>query len=60
MIERQLKESVNKVLVPAYQAQTTLAHQELTREIHTEISNLKRDVINWQSEALRGQEVCHA
>ena len=57
VIERQMKDSVSKVLVPAYQAQTTLAHQEFTREMHAEMNNMKRDMINWQSEALRGQEV---
>lgn len=34
-------------------------HQELSREIHAEILNLKKEVITWQSEALRGQEVSY-
>jgi hypothetical protein len=32
-------------------------HQELSREIHAEMLNIKKEVIAWQSEALRGQEV---
>ena len=56
-IERHVKEAVSKTLLPAYQAQSSVMHQELSREIHAEISSLKKDVINWQSEALRGQEV---
>jgi len=31
-------------------------HQELSREIHAEMLNIKKEVIAWQSEALRGQE----
>lgn len=56
-IERHVKDAVQKTLLPAYQAQSSAMHQELSREIHSEISTLKKDVINWQSEALRGQEV---
>lgn len=32
-------------------------HQELSREIHSEILNVKKEIITWQSEALKGQEV---
>jgi hypothetical protein len=32
-------------------------HQELSHEIHAEMLNIKKEVIAWQSEALRGQEV---
>lgn len=57
VIEHHVKDTVAKTLIPAYQAQSSVLHQDLTREIRTEITNLKKDVINWQSEALRGQEV---
>ncbi|KAI5124340.1 hypothetical protein M0805_008947 [Coniferiporia weirii] len=56
VIERHVKEAIQKTLVPAYQAQSTAMHQDLAREIHTEIANMKKDVISWQSDALRGQE----
>jgi len=55
-IERNVKDSITKILLPAYQAQSSAMHQELSREIHTEITNLKKEVISWQTEALRGQE----
>ncbi|KAH9060084.1 hypothetical protein EDB87DRAFT_1562339 [Lactarius vividus] len=56
IIERHVKEAINKTLIPAYQAQSSAMHQELSREIHAEMLNLKKEVISWQSEALRGQE----
>lgn len=53
VVERQIKESLAKNMVP----QTAL-HQELSREVRSEILNLKKEVLTWQSDALRGQEVC--
>jgi hypothetical protein len=32
-------------------------HQELAREMQAEMLNIKKEVIAWQGEALRGQEV---
>lgn len=52
VVERQIKESLAKNMVP----QTAL-HQELSREVRSEILNLKKEVLTWQSDALRGQEV---
>ena len=57
LVERQVKETITKNLIPAYSQQSSSMHQELSREIHGEILNLKKEVITWQSEALRGQEV---
>jgi len=31
-------------------------HQDLSREIHSEILNLKKEVVTWQSDALKGTE----
>ncbi|KAH9966428.1 hypothetical protein BC827DRAFT_1175740 [Russula dissimulans] len=56
IIERHVKEAINKILIPAYTAQSSSMHQELSREIHTEMLNIKKEVIAWQSDALRGQE----
>ncbi|GBE82365.1 hypothetical protein SCP_0407490 [Sparassis crispa] len=56
IVERHVKDSITKTLIPAYTQQSSTMHQELSREIHTEILNLKKEVITWQSEALRGQE----
>ncbi len=57
IIERHVKEAINTTLIPAYTAQSSSMHQELSREIHAEMLNLKKEVIAWQSDALRGQEV---
>ncbi|KAI0256476.1 hypothetical protein BJV78DRAFT_1164626 [Lactifluus subvellereus] len=56
IIERHVKEAINKTLIPAYTAQSSSMHQELSREIHAEMLNIKKEVIAWQSDALRGQE----
>jgi hypothetical protein len=57
IIERHVKEAITKTLIPAYTAQSSAMHQELSREIHAEMLNIKKEVIAWQSDALRGQEV---
>ncbi|KAL4250457.1 Enhancer of mRNA-decapping protein 4 C-terminal domain-containing protein [Abortiporus biennis] len=56
LVERQVKETITKTLIPAYSQQSSAMHQELSREIHSEILNLKKEIITWQSDALRGQE----
>ncbi|KAI0747987.1 hypothetical protein C8Q80DRAFT_1102878 [Daedaleopsis nitida] len=50
-IERQVKESISKNLIPS-----SAMHQELSREIRSEILNLKKEVLAWQGDAIRGQE----
>ncbi|KAI0664945.1 hypothetical protein C8Q70DRAFT_940901 [Cubamyces menziesii] len=50
-IERQVKETISKNMVPS-----SAMHQELSREIRSEILSLKKEVLTWQNEALRGQE----
>ncbi|TBU32354.1 hypothetical protein BD311DRAFT_654740 [Dichomitus squalens] len=50
-IERQVKESISKNLIPS-----SAMHQELSREIRSEILNLKKEILSWQNETLRGQE----
>ena len=57
IVERQVKDTVTKTVLPAYTQQSTMIHQELSREIHTEIQNLKKEVMSWQNEALHKQEV---
>ena len=59
VIERQVKETVGKNLLQTYQQQSTIMHQELSREIHNEIMGLKQDVKSWQDAAFRSQEVSH-
>jgi len=56
-IEKHVKDVISNTLIPAYTQISSSMHQELSREIHSEILSLKKEVITWQSEALRGQEV---
>ncbi|KAI0064686.1 hypothetical protein BV25DRAFT_1799983 [Artomyces pyxidatus] len=56
VIERHVKDAISQTLIPAYTQQSSSMHQELSREMHTEMLNIKKEVIAWQSEALRGQE----
>ena len=58
IVEKHVKDAITKTLIPTYSQQSSQMHQELSREIHGEILNLKKEIITWQSEALRGQEVC--
>jgi hypothetical protein len=57
LIERHVKDAINTTLIPAYQQSNAAMHQELTREVHSEILSLKKEIITWQGEALKGSEV---
>lgn len=57
LIERNVRDSINQTLIPAYREMTTEMCDDLYREINEEILNLKKEVVTWQSEALKGQEV---
>ncbi|KAF7311567.1 hypothetical protein MKEN_01059300 [Mycena kentingensis (nom. inval.)] len=52
LIDRHVKESVSKTLIP----QTNAMHQELLREVRGEIHSIKAELVSWQSEAFRSQE----
>ncbi|EPT05944.1 hypothetical protein FOMPIDRAFT_1026825 [Fomitopsis schrenkii] len=56
VVERQVKEIVGKNFLQTYQQQSSVMHQELSREIHNEILGLKQDVKSWQDTAFRSQE----
>lgn len=57
LIERYVKDTVSKSFVPAYSQQTSAMHQDILREMRTEILNVKKDSMTWQTEAARSQEV---
>lgn len=57
-VERHVKETINKSLIPAYTQATGQMQQEMARDFHAEILNLRKEVVTWQSEALKGTEVC--
>ncbi|KAI6150997.1 hypothetical protein BKA82DRAFT_4465527 [Pisolithus tinctorius] len=53
LIEQYVKDSVSKSFLPAYSQQTSAMHQDI---LGTEILNVKKDSITWQTEAARSQE----
>jgi hypothetical protein len=57
ILERQVTDSINNTLIPAYSAETAAMHREISRELRSEVMNLKKEVTSWQSDALRGHEV---
>ncbi|KAI0079997.1 hypothetical protein K474DRAFT_440600 [Panus rudis PR-1116 ss-1] len=57
LVERQVKESITKTLIPTYNQQTAAMQQELSRDIHSEILNMKKELLSWQSETVRSQEL---
>ena len=59
LIERHVKEAISKTFIPIYSQQSSVMHQELLRELRTEIHNVKTELTTWQSEAFRSQEVSH-
>jgi len=58
LIERHVKDSITKTLIPAYTQASSVMQQELAREMQLEMSNIKKEVVSWQSETLKGTEVC--
>ncbi|KAH7918211.1 hypothetical protein BV22DRAFT_1200056 [Leucogyrophana mollusca] len=56
LIERYVKDSVSKTFIPAYSQQTSAMHQDILREMRTEILSVKKDSMTWQTEAARSQE----
>ncbi|KAJ4488438.1 hypothetical protein J3R30DRAFT_3792845 [Lentinula aciculospora] len=56
MIERHVKEAVNKTLIPVYSQQSTAMHQELLRELRNELHSFKSEMTSWQNEMIRSQE----
>ena len=47
IVERYVKETISKTLIPAYQAQSTAMHQDLQREIRSEVIRLKKEILTW-------------
>ncbi|KAJ7771739.1 hypothetical protein B0H16DRAFT_1660701 [Mycena metata] len=56
LIDRHVKDTVNKSLMPAFSQQSTAMHQDLLREVRTEIHSVKSELTAWQGEAFRSQE----
>ncbi|KAF7338662.1 hypothetical protein MVEN_02092700 [Mycena venus] len=56
LIDRHVKDTVNKSLLPAFSQQSSAMHQELLREVRSEIHSVKSELTAWQGEAFRSQE----
>ena len=56
LIERNIKDIINKTFLPVLTQQTSM-HQELLREIRTEVQHVKTELFALQTDAFRGQEV---
>ncbi|KAJ7632208.1 hypothetical protein FB45DRAFT_911811 [Roridomyces roridus] len=56
VIDRHLKDTVAKALLPAVSQQSSTMHQELLRELRGEIHSVKAELSGWQGEAFRSQE----
>jgi hypothetical protein len=53
VIERYVKDTFTKTLVQ----QSTALHQELLTEVRSDMHKMKNDLMGWQSETLRNQDV---
>ncbi|KAJ7756874.1 hypothetical protein DFH07DRAFT_919930 [Mycena maculata] len=56
LIDRHVKDTVTKSLLPAFSQQSSAMHQDLLREVRTEIHSVKTELTAWQGEAFRSQE----
>ncbi|CAK5279371.1 unnamed protein product [Mycena citricolor] len=56
MIDRHIKDAVNKSLIPAFSQQSAAMHQDLLREVRTEIHSVRTELTSWQGDAFRNQE----
>ncbi|KAJ6547097.1 hypothetical protein B0H19DRAFT_1163992 [Mycena capillaripes] len=56
LIDRHVKDTVNKSLLPAFSQQSSAMHQDLLREVRSEIHSVKSELTTWQGEAFRSQE----
>ncbi|KAJ6606531.1 hypothetical protein DFH09DRAFT_1299762 [Mycena vulgaris] len=56
LIDRHVKDTVNKSLLPVFSQQSSTMHQELIREVRAEIHGVKAELTAWQGEAFRSQE----
>jgi hypothetical protein len=52
LIERQIKETVSKTLLPTYAQQ----NQDLVQEMRNEMMSLRKEIVTWQNESSRAQD----
>ncbi|KAK7440206.1 hypothetical protein VKT23_017148 [Stygiomarasmius scandens] len=56
LIERNVKDAIQKSLIPLYSQQSSAMHQDLIRDLRSEMHAFKSELTGWQSESLRSQE----
>ena len=52
LIERQIKDTVSKTLLPTYAQQ----HQDLVQDMRNEMMGLRKEIVAWQTESSRAQD----
>jgi hypothetical protein len=57
IIERHVKDAIAKTFIPVYSQQASSMHQELLRELRSEIHGVKSELTAWQNEAFRSHDV---
>jgi hypothetical protein len=57
LVERHVKDTISQVLVPNFQQTAIRMQNELASEFSSEIISIKKEVLAWQSEAIRNTEV---
>ncbi|THV07877.1 hypothetical protein K435DRAFT_772233 [Dendrothele bispora CBS 962.96] len=56
LIERHVKDAIQKTLIPVYSQQSSTMHQDLIRDLRSEMHGFKSELTGWQNESLRSQE----
>ncbi|KAF5373132.1 hypothetical protein D9758_001691 [Tetrapyrgos nigripes] len=56
LIERHVKDAIQKTLIPVYSQQSSAMHQDLIRDLRSEMHSFKSELTGWQNESLRSQE----
>ena len=58
LIEKNVRDQIQKNLIPAYHQQSSTMIEQLYTEISEEMVGLKKDIVAYQSETLKNHEVC--
>lgn len=58
LIEKNVRDQIQKNLIPAYHQQASTMIEQLYTEISEEMVGLKKDIVAYQSETLKNHEVC--
>ncbi|KAF8310180.1 hypothetical protein DL93DRAFT_2169871 [Clavulina sp. PMI_390] len=56
LVERQIKDSFQKNLIPAFEAATQSLQMSFGRDMSAELMNLRKEIFGWQSDTIRNTE----